>query len=1060
MNDLPPSLVLLASAGTGKTYRLSLRYLKLLVEGAAPESILASTFTRKAAGEILGAILGRLAVACRDAEKRATLAKELGLAKDWSQESAIALLERLLQHLPQVNIRTLDSWFQSQVAAAGLELGLPLGWRLAEEVDQTAIHREAVERTILDLAPDEALELLAAMQSGKAKRSLLGRGADTLQQAAALYRAADGAEEPWQLLAAVRAPTAAEIAAAQAALDLIEMPLTAKGTPRQHWGKALPALQQAFADGDLDTAPDNGLLKKMFEGATTYDRAELPRELLEAAAQACARHLLAELHHSNQALYRLAARYEAQRQTAMRAAALIEYDDFPASLAACPAERRQAIARRAGATPDHLLLDEFQDTSVLQWQALEALAMTAVAAEQQSLFVVGDVKQSIYGFREGEPRLLAGLSEWLHIPSETMAVNYRSRQAILDAVNFSFTDLPQRFPAEEFPVRAAAAAAWDGFPQHRASSQAQGCVRVWQLYGEKADDKEVIHRATLARTLELHRAHPQQTLAILVRNNKVIPRLLAELTAAGVRASGAGGNALTDAHAVACALSLFQLADHPRDTAAWFHLATSPLAPLLNLAYRHGDMRLEDARRASRDLRRRLLQEGYGGLLEKLHRDIQEAEAFDPFNRRRFGQLVELGLAWDERADLRPVAFVAMVRERKVADRGAGAVQVMTVHQSKGLAFDRVVLPLPGKSGGRDTLFGVRPDPRRAMDAVSRVPNTAQRQAATLLEQDRFLQAASSQQVRDIQDMLCLLYVAMTRARTEMEILLPPEAKSATERLDKLKPAEFLQRTLLAQPSPVELPEPEAVAKKERTWRLLWQLGASPAATATPMEPPIAPTVSAEEANTPLFLPSHSLRNLPRWTPSAAEDTAIAGQQLLQIPDADAMRRGSALHLLFAEIGFLPEMPDAPALASCLQALDPPPTTAEQSAWLQEFHSMLQQPTIQATLTAPASSNPPPELWRERPFAVRTKDVHGQEALLQGIYDRVVLHHDEGGKLRAQILDFKTGQPSPDGSMPETYRRQLAAYRRALSLQLALPEEGIETALLYLDADLFLNEQG
>ena len=84
---------------------------------------------------------------------------------------------------------------------------------------------------------------------------------------------------------------------------------------------------------------------------------------------------------------------------------------------------------------------------------------------------------------------------------------------------------------------------------------------------------------------------------------------------------------------------------------------------ILGYRFRPGTVMHEDARRASRDLRRRLLHEGYGPFLESLARGLATRPEVDAFDRRRFARLVELGLAWDERAGLRPAEFAAMVRE-------------------------------------------------------------------------------------------------------------------------------------------------------------------------------------------------------------------------------------------------------------------------------------------------------------------------------------------------------------------------------------------------------------
>src|SRR5262245_16751699 len=105
-----PHLRIRASAGSGKTHQLTNRYLALLAAGVDPESILATTFTRKAAGEILERVLGRLAEAAGDAQAADDLDQQIGAAAR-SRADFVALLRRMVQCLHRARIGTLDSFY-------------------------------------------------------------------------------------------------------------------------------------------------------------------------------------------------------------------------------------------------------------------------------------------------------------------------------------------------------------------------------------------------------------------------------------------------------------------------------------------------------------------------------------------------------------------------------------------------------------------------------------------------------------------------------------------------------------------------------------------------------------------------------------------------------------------------------------------------------------------------------------------------------------------------------------------------------------------------------------
>ena len=117
------NILIRASAGTGKTLQLAERYISLLRD-THPERILATTFTRKAAAEILQRILLRLA--SDDAETESTLTPE-------ELQSRRNLLRELTRKLHRVHIGTLDSFFINVGSAISLELGLPTGWRIIDE---------------------------------------------------------------------------------------------------------------------------------------------------------------------------------------------------------------------------------------------------------------------------------------------------------------------------------------------------------------------------------------------------------------------------------------------------------------------------------------------------------------------------------------------------------------------------------------------------------------------------------------------------------------------------------------------------------------------------------------------------------------------------------------------------------------------------------------------------------------------------------------------------------------------------------------------------------------
>lgn len=1052
------SCVLLASAGTGKTFQLSNRFLRLAQRGVAVDRILASTFTRKAAGEILGAILGRLAQACAEEGAFAELSRHLELEGQWTQEHATLLLRDLLRALPKMQVSTLDSWFQQQVQAAAWDLDLPLGWRLAEEVELQELHRDAIEATLAAWPEDEVESLLAAMHAGKPGRSVTRRAMESGQAAARWWAACDGREAAWELLAQHPMPSAKEWDDAIAQLRDLQIPNTKGGKPDSNWVKAHAKTMTALEEGHFDAAFTSGYLKNALEGGDRFSRHDIPMEQVAGVLRCYTRQCLAELHRENVAMREFARKYGLQRKRLQREAKLLSFDDFPERLATCTTEERQRIAGRLGGVARHLLLDEFQDTNVQQWHALEPPIGEAVAAEQEdgsgSVFVVGDTKQSIYGFREGEPRLLSGFAGWYGMEPMQMATNYRSRQGVLDAVNHVFQGLQVAYAATQSPVLTKVLEAWSDYPEHLAARKGESTTRLLEVIPGDGSKRDALWNAVLDRILDLHRRYPERSLGVLVRSNRIIPHLLARLASENVRASMSGGNPLTDARAVDVCLSLLHLADHPGDTAAWFHVATSPFATILDLDYGDGSERHGQAASLSRKVRRRLLEDGYGPYLEGLAEALEEAEAFDPWNRARFAQLVELGRTWDEQSDLRPSRFVTMARNRKVADADVTKVQVMTVHQSKGLAFDMVIVPLEDSVRPADGFFAVRPEPREAVTAVSRMPHARQLLCARQQQSGEFLEAYYAARARSLDDDLCVLYVAMTRARMHMEMIVP--AMPASPKVDEhgLRMPWLLRDTLLRRPSPVEPDLTPRPLEENAAWQVLWQNQALPTDPAPDSVWYGSDPQEEKTPRSPLLKQAEGQRSLPRWTPSgAAEENGMTDAiSLFAGADDTARRRGTAIHRLYEEIAWLGEftMSEGEGLA-ILQDLQPAPSKAEAAAWWKDFQGGLEAPVVREALDLPTTAGASFRLHRELPFAIPTVDPHGQAAILQGIFDRVVLREEQGKVVGAEVLDFKTGRAPSDGALSSSYRAQLEAYRRALSVQHGIDESAVTCRLLFVD---------
>lgn len=1071
--------VILASAGSGKTWQLTTRFLRLLAGGVAPEHVLATTFTRKAAGEIFTRLLARLSRAAVDERALAELNAALGLPAERRLDRArcSALLASAVRTLDRFQVRTLDSVFADLARLFGLDLGLPPGWSVVEEVDDRALRSEAVGAALADAPAAELAELLYALHGGRPRRSVHEALLQAVQTGYAIWL--DSEAPAWdralRLPPAETAGTDEEIDADSlcGALEVLALPLTKKGQPVTHFAAAVPRIQQRIANEDLSGVLGERLVACVLDGSNTFSKVPLDAEwiaAIDATARWCGRRLAAQLLQRGRAHRRLLERFHHEYVRLQRERRAYRFDDLPRALERGGLDLSQPeTAFRLGARVEHLLLDEFQDTSVLQWRVLRPLAESIVRqpAGRWGLLCVGDVKQAIYGWREGESRLLQSLYDTRfggRASTSTLEESYRSSPVVLELVNRVFIGLADNAVFADEPVLGQAARQWAaGYKPHRSAPHVRGLPGAARLIEVPLDPERNLKAERTAQLMvaaaehvrALVEAAPQASIAVLLRRREPSARLLRELRQRGVLASGEGGNALTDSDAVRLALSLLHLADHPGDTAARFHLEHSPLAAALGFGSG------AEAGLAAR-VRAQLHERGYGEWLAQLEPQVQACPAFDAWERGRFRQLVELGLAWDGRTGSRPSDFVQHVRLTRVEDPSSARVRVMTVHGAKGLEFDAVVLPdldeaLLGRGGD---LVTVRPDPAGPITAVYPRPS-----AALCSVIDELRTACDFASARALQESLCVLYVALTRARRRLDVLVPAAYSGARG----ASFARLLRHALLGADA-----FPAAGAGG-----VLW---AAPGTAGRWFDEPRAAAPGGVPATPPAARPAAPAprlewsparpRALPRRSPSQLEGGArIAVADLLSLQGGAARGRGVLVHRWLEELEWIEDLPaaDEPLLAAGAEpARRENLAAADQRAWLAELRAWLARPATHALFdrntargrlaglaalaaSPDATAEPSLELsvQRERRFA-----VPDERGLLVGSIDRVVLALREGRPVAAEIIDYKTDRVAGgalDG-LVEHYRPQLQAYRRALCALTGLAPERVACRLLFLES--------
>lgn len=986
MNILQDNLLVLASAGSGKTYCLSDRVIGLMAGGVEPEKIVALTFTRKAAGEFADAILKKLAETAVDGAKAAELEAKFGRgAVDFPE-----LLEKVVRKLPRLTLGTMDGFFAKVVRGFQYELGVTGGkFELLEGEVAEGVKDDLLEG-LLDGAygnalPDEEefVNVFRRAMAGKEGTRVLEELRDFIQgwHGHFLTQAdrewgpaglAGAAVEDWEKSKAALI--------AQARRDWPSVVTTDKRQEKA-FGAMLDALERhTVGSGSLDKA--TSLLKSVMDAAAgggggslqvsfykpfsiTGLGARALRDLVELAARC---EFAAALSRTR-GVHGVIAAYDGLVESELRKNGKLGFDDVKRLMGAWMQGedarlRREAVDFRLDANYSHWLLDEFQDTSRDEWNALFPLIDEGMSDDESTVFVVGDKKQAIYAWRGGEVGLFDELTRHYGdgLEVETMAESWRSCPEVLAPVNRVFGDAETM--ARLFGGEAASGWEWEDHVSAgplRDPAKA-GYSRVEVIGGDEDKTERVI-----ALLKELGVGGKRISCGVLMNTNKHVRELADALREAGFQVVEEGAREPGKDHPVGVLIwQLLRWLADPSDGFARQTVMMSPLGPVLGERY-------GSAWQAAWEKLGGLVSEGgfagmAGEMLSVLHGQLGD------FGRRRSADLLEALRELDRQGVVTAREAADWIGRMKISQSpGVAAVQVMTVHKSKGLGFDVVILAdvpkdkIPDFSHYRTVVGETWLSAAPAQWARAMIPDLRG-------PEEKWC-------VRQSYEAFCKLYVAMTRAKRGLYVFLDTPAASADD--EKASLPNWLMSSL-------GLGGDTAVFE---TGNPNWPDGIAALETShAPISRPLGEAVAKRS------------RTTPSGQKKQPTDAAKAGS-------GEGLLFGTAAHAEFEKIGWIdegePVLPESPA-GNCVR-------------------QALQNSEIRALFTKGGRQV---SLHREQ----RIEAVIGGK-WMSGVIDRLHVHRDATGEARlVEILDFKTDRVESALELREKYAAQMEAYRKALAM--------------------------
>ena len=491
------SYIVPASAGSGKTYQLSRRFLCLVAAHAAPSQILTVTFTKKAAGEMRSRILETAATLIADPKAQETFdtamrafhaAHGVGTAPPLS---AHMVGRTILASSQLLKISTIDSLFlewvskfpfesepsQNQPHSAPEEntsstdrekhVPFPSPFRLADNVDSREF-TDLAWKTIcqiltsgvghLDGTRNEAVaSLLAAFPEQDLER--INRRLKALDREDTFLWYTEEKQGEGEGFFPIRMSEEQERIAAWTEAEVVatlSAPLTAIAHKISNADKKEAALQ-AIRMQRLDLLTASGLIAKTTGQISGSLIRKNTREALAAEVDAVDSLLvlyadarkIRTLNHQGSSYYQLYKAYSKARDVLKYQSNKLEFKDLAkGAFRLFHGDAGAGVRFLLSRTIHHVLLDEFQDTSRLQWSIFSELALTLLAGEsghagegaRPSVFIVGDAKQSIYGFREADPAVMMEARKTLasYIAVKPISASFRTAQIVLDFVNAVF----------------------------------------------------------------------------------------------------------------------------------------------------------------------------------------------------------------------------------------------------------------------------------------------------------------------------------------------------------------------------------------------------------------------------------------------------------------------------------------------------------------------------------------------------------------------------------------------------------------------------------------------
>ena len=807
-----PLTVYKASAGSGKTFALAVQYIKLVVQNPqAYRNILAVTFTNKATEEMKTRILSQLYGIWKQLPDSDIYMQEvcqkLDASPEFVSQRAGIALELLLHNYNHFRVMTIDTFFQSVLRNLAHELDLTANLRIGlndSQVEEMAVDQMLDDLKTTDVMLQWILKYIMENISDDRSWNVIGQikqfgktifrdyYKDVSKQLNERLQHEGFFDQYAQTLQDIR-QTAKErmLNIAESFFGTLEEEgLTADDLAQKRRGIAgfFYKLQNGIFDESIENQTVANCLGNPTKWYTkTHPRRELIHELADGPLGEILRYAVEErprqwrlyqsatltLRHMNQV--RLLSSIENKVRELNDSANRFLLSDTQKLLNALISDSDSPfIFEKIGTQLEHIMIDEFQDTSTVQWQNFRILLQEAMSHQGSENLIVGDVKQSIYRWRSGDWRLLNDIEQQFPkemIQTEMLKVNRRSERFITQFNNAFFTEAAklEYEKLQETPEADQLKRAYSEVKQEIPLSKPQtGFVRVELLTAEDYQQQTLSRITEILQGL-ISQGIPQDKMAILVRTNSFIPVIAKYMAehAPDINIVSDEAFRLDASQPVNILMQALRLIVHPHD-----QLARAFIEKTVHTTFdderctKYKSLSLyELAERLFADLRL----SDYGDQSAYLCAFFDQLRQYTAENAGTIEDFLRL---WDNE-----------ICSKTIQSDITNGVRIISIHKSKGLEFDHVLCPFCDwqleKSGN---ILWCKPNiaPFNELP-IAPIDYSQKGMTGTIYEEDYH-----NEHLQNVVDNLNLLYVAFTRARSSLFVIGRRGAKKSRSEIIEL----------------------------------------------------------------------------------------------------------------------------------------------------------------------------------------------------------------------------------------------------------------------------------